>query len=98
MEESSAIDRSAMLVRAERALWAGVDEEIILMNVDNGRFYALDDIGQCVWDFIETPRAFGDVCGRVLAEYEVDLETCETAISQLIAKLRDARLVEQVAG
>jgi hypothetical protein len=98
MEELVTINGSTMLVRAERVLSAGVDDEFVLMNVDDGRFYALDDIGLRVWDLIETPRAFGDVCGQVLAEYDVEAETCETALRALIEKLRNARLVEQVAS
>ena len=87
-----------MIKRAERALAAGVDDELILLNSDSGRFFSLDDIGHCVWEFLDQPRSFDQVCDHVQGAYEVDRITCQNALAKLLGQMRDADLVEPLAS
>ncbi|MGH6922654.1 MAG: PqqD family peptide modification chaperone [Propylenella sp.] len=95
---TSAIGQLTMLKRAEDALSADIDQEVVIMNQRDGKFYALDDIGRRVWEFIAEPRQVSEICDFLLAEYEVDRATCETSLLKLIEKLSNAKLVEKVAA
>lgn len=92
------VSRSIMLKQADGVLSADVDEDVIIMNMESGKFYGLDDIGRSVWEFIAQPRPVHEVCEHLLAEYEVDRETCEASLLKLVESLVDARLVEKVAA
>ena len=64
-----------------------VDCETVLMNVGNGKYFQLDDIGTRFWALIETPTAIGAVCDQLLQEFDVDRDTCEADVLRLVDRL-----------
>jgi hypothetical protein len=73
-----------------------VDGKAVLMSVDNGKYYNLDDIGTRIWALIETPTPIGVVCDQLVQAFEVERATCETDVLALLDKLLENNLVRVV--
>jgi Coenzyme PQQ synthesis protein D (PqqD) len=85
------------LVRSRDLLTAVVDEDTVMFAPDQGVYFGLDPVGTRVWELLEEPRSIDDLCRILGDEYEIDAETCRTDVGALIAELRGAKLVHEVA-
>ncbi len=62
--------RDQTLIRRNSSLLiAAVHDEIVMMNIESGRYYGLDDIGTDIWRRLETPLAFTDLIDGLAADY-----------------------------
>src|SRR5262245_24505182 len=81
------------LVRNADIVTAPLDDEMIMLNVETGSYYALDPVGRRIWDLLERPTTFADLCTTLKAEYDVDDETCEREVSSVVREMVDEQLV-----
>lgn len=64
-----------------------IDGEAILINLDTGAYYSMDNVGSRIWSLIESQRSVDDIVGSVAAEYEVSRETVHADVQRVIAEL-----------
>jgi len=52
--------------------------EAVMLNMDRGFYYGVEDVAKFIWDALAQPVAVAEICDRVMA-YFVDVErtTCE---------------------
>ncbi|MDQ3935598.1 MAG: PqqD family protein [Actinomycetota bacterium] len=67
MTESAAIAAETLVARSPSVVAAEVDGRLTLMNIDDGRYFGLNDVASDVWDRIESPRPFGDLVDDLAA-------------------------------
>ena len=65
-----------------------------MLDVEQGCYFGLDDIGSDVWARLETPIQVAELCAKLAVVYAVDEKTCLTDAIALLEQLRDARLIE----
>ncbi len=82
-----------ILRRNSRFLEATVDGELIGLEVERGVCYGFNGTATRVWALIEQPARFSAIRDRLLAEYQVDPETCERELAALIDELEADGLV-----
>jgi hypothetical protein len=83
----------SIIARAEDQFSTVVDGEIVLMNVSNGKYFQLNNIGSRVWSLIETPTAAGALCDQLVQEFDVARLTCEADVLALLGRLLANNLV-----
>lgn len=70
-----------------------VNGESVILNVDSGTYFGLDGVGARIWSLLESPVTYGELVRVVLNEYEVDRETAESDIADLVTELEQKGLV-----
>jgi hypothetical protein len=70
-----------------------VDDELVMMSIQLGQYFALNQAGARVWELLETPKTVADLCVVMEAEFEVDREVCRREVAALIEELKTKRLV-----
>jgi hypothetical protein len=69
--------------------------ELVLLQLDTGHYYGLDEIGARSWEFLVTQGlSVGDAAVKIAAEYEAEVAQVQGDLLALIASLEKARLVE----
>lgn len=68
--------------------------EIVMLNLKNGTYYGLDQVGARVWGLIEQPRRVAAIRDAILEEYDVEPERCERDLLALLGELEQAGLIE----
>jgi hypothetical protein len=78
-----------------KVLFQELNGECVLLNLDNDRYYGLDDVGTKMWQLLVEHGDVAVVVDRLLAEYggEVDEQTLRNDLGELIAKLAAAGLL-----
>ena len=72
--------------------------EVVLLNLQSGVYYGLDQVGSRVWQLLMQSRGVDDVCAALLDEYDVSAETLRADVERLVGELSDKGLVIVEAG
>lgn len=68
--------------------------EVVILHLDTKRYYRLNATGAEVWKGIEAGEDRDGLVTRLVQEFTVEREMAATEVDRLLARLRDARLVE----
>lgn len=71
--------------------------ETVILNHAAGRYYGLDEVGTLVWHRLQqAPATFDELKETILANFDVDEQTCVKDLHELLADLTHENLVETV--
>jgi len=70
-----------------------VDGELVMMDVERGAYYGLDPIAARIWAGIAEPVRLGDLCALLVAEYDIDKDTCEAEVLAFMTDLHSSGLI-----
>ena len=68
-------------------LSATVGEELVMMSPERGDYLGLTAVGRRIWELIEKPRDFAEICAQLVSEFEVAPETCRAEVETFLAEL-----------
>ncbi len=81
------------LFRSPNATHQTVGEEAILVNLNTGSYYSLNDTGTLFWELIDGRRTLADCAVEVAKAYDVGAEVVEADLLELAAEFFDEGLV-----
>lgn len=70
-------------------------EEVIL-NLANGTYYGLNEVGSQIWTLVQTPQSVNEICTELQETYDVDPDVLDQDVRALLAELHEAELIEVV--
>ena len=82
-----------MIARDGSLLTAEVDGEIVMVNVEHGQYYGLDDIGSDIWERIEPACSFAALTDSLSVDYEADRETIAADVRALLERMAAQEVV-----
>jgi hypothetical protein len=88
------ISQDSLVVVSQDQVSSDLAGESVILNLKNGTYYGLNELGSVIWEFIQEPKTVADICDSILQAYEVDSKTCESSVQALLSDLVDAQLVE----
>jgi hypothetical protein len=71
-----------------------LDGETVLLDLASESYFGLDEIGTRVWQLLNDGQGQSAMVDTLLDEYEVERETLERDISELLDRLSGAGLIE----
>ena len=87
------IQLDSLVARGESLMSSDLDGETVMMSIESGKYYGLDDIGSRIWALVEQPLSVGNLCDTLMTEFEVDRETCQQHVLEFLEELRDESIV-----
>jgi len=69
------------------------EKELVMMNMDKGKYYGMEDTGKVIWDFLEQSRTVGEVCAEVCKQFEIEPEVAEKDTIDFLNHLVEEGLV-----
>lgn len=69
------------------------ESEMVMMNIDKGFYYGLEDVGKLIWDALGEPRSIDALCDLVLARYAEERATIEEHVLTFAQDLLEEELV-----
>ena len=88
------ISQDSIVVVSQDQVSSDLAGESVILNLKNGTYYGLNELGSVIWEFIQEPKTVADICENILQDYEVDAQTCSSSVQALLVDLVDAQLVE----
>lgn len=87
------INDSTIIKRQPNLVFSKIDEEIVMMSINNGEYYGLDNIGSRIWEIIEKPVSFKELIETLKDEYEVTENQCISDVIEFINALNNKGLI-----
>ena len=82
----------------EHVLSRKLDDEMVLLNLDSGEYFGLNDTGTRVWELLADGRSREEVADRLTDEFEVTIEVASDHVSALCRELIEAGLLAEEDG
>ena len=81
------------IVRNDCLLTTDLDGETAMMDKDQGKYYALDQVGSRIWPLIEKPTKVVEILNCLLRHYSVDRLQCEHDLLAFLNDLETEKLI-----
>jgi len=82
-----AIVDTTVISRSPSVLTAEVEGEVVMLSIEQGRYFGLDDIGSDIWNRIEPPCSFGALIDRLAVDYDADRATIANDVQALLGRM-----------
>ena len=90
-----AISLSSIVVRNETNFIANpIGDEIIILNIETGNYLGLNSVGSAIWDYLITPHSVAEIIDILMAEFDIDKETCLNQTLQYLEQIYTLGLLQ----
>jgi hypothetical protein len=87
------ITDTSTIMRAQQLLATDLDEETILMSIEHGAYYGMEQTARRIWEIIATPHTVSELCRLLGEEYTVAPEVCRRDVLAFLAELHTEGLI-----
>ena len=87
------MDEDDTLARRARAVTAEADDELVMLDPEQGTYFGLNAMGRRIWELLDTPRTPGSLRDTLVPEFNVTPEVCLSDVLSFVSQLVDAELV-----
>jgi len=87
------ITTETVISQTEEIVDSNIDGETVMMSIENGKYYGLDDIGSRIWELIEKPVKVSDLIDALLEQFDVDRKTCERDVLKFLNELNEDKIL-----
>ena len=92
-EPDVTVTLTSLVSRNEAIVFTDLNDTIVMMDVDEGSYYELDQTGARIWTLLETGRLAADLCDALSAEFDVDPDTCRRDTLEFLQTIATMRIV-----
>jgi Coenzyme PQQ synthesis protein D (PqqD) len=82
-----------VITRNKGFLTGLVHDETVMMDLESGRTYGLDDIGTVIWQRLEAPCKFGELVDGLAAEFDAERAVIAADVSKLLTILAEHKVI-----
>ncbi|MDI1266249.1 MAG: PqqD family protein [bacterium] len=91
------LEISTIVKKSIRQVSCEFNDEVVLLQLDRGRYFGLQTVGAAIWNGLAEPRPIADICDDVLAQFDVAPTVCKDHVIKFLTRLQSVGLIE-VAG
>jgi len=79
--------------RQEQIIVQKGSKDVLLLNMDDGNYYALNEVGNRIWELCDGTRGVAELVGMLAKEYDAPAELIETDVMEVLEDLRGKNLI-----
>lgn len=87
------VDNDSSFTKTESFVETEVDGEVVLMDIDNGKFFSLEQTGRRIWHLLDEHDSVNKLTHILTSEYDVDAEQCREQVAQLLGDFQQRNMV-----
>jgi len=88
------INPQTTISRKEDVVVAELDGKTVMMSLNNGEYYGLDEVASAIWNGVERPVTVSELVSRLAKEHKVSLEQCQADVLEFLENLYNKQLIE----
>lgn len=85
---------NSQVVVAKDVVSCDLQGETAILNMKDGVYYGLDEVGTSIWKLIQEPRRVSEILRIILEEYDVERDVLMEDLMELLHQLMDNELVK----
>jgi hypothetical protein len=92
------ITTASVVVAAKDQISCDLAGEAVVLNLETGIYFGLDEVGASVWRLLERPVSVREICDALMKQYDVERARVETDVVELLTEMMKEGLVAVVPG
>ncbi len=80
-------DSSTRYSRNSRTISGRLHDELVMMDIEQGKYFSLNPVATRIWDLLERPMTFDKLCMVLIDEYDVEPEQCHREVEEHLAEM-----------
>ena len=93
-EVPRALSTTSVVVAAKDQVSSDLAGEAVILSLQTGMYYGLDQVAAHIWELLRTPTAVADIRDAIVQQYDVEVEQCERDILSFLHQLAEQGLIE----
>ncbi len=89
------INQQSVFGRRDRVMMQQVEGDSVLLDIDNGEYFSLNEVGSRVWELCDGARSLASIAQTICEEYDVEPSVALSDASELLEGLAGAGLVAE---
>jgi len=85
---------TSLISKTDNHLASEVDGEIVLMGIEDGKFFSLSGTGKAIWEALESYNKVSDIITHLTNRYDVAEDVCRTETLTLLADLQARKIID----
>ncbi|MEK3795957.1 lasso peptide biosynthesis PqqD family chaperone [Paenibacillus sp. FSL R7-0204] len=98
MNITEVLSLDSVLVQREGNIASDMDGEKVMLNVKNGKYYNLGEVGGVIWEALASPVSLRQIAGKMQDIFEVPAELAQQDVIDFVQNLLNEDLVSIVSG
>ena len=87
-------DHRTKYVRNSKTISGRLHDELVMMDLDQGKYFSLNPVATRIWDMLEKPMSSDELCLILIDEYEVDNAQCSREVEEHLGEMVKLGLVQ----
>ena len=87
------ITPDTVISRSESLLSNNLGDDVVMMDIEQGAYYGLEEVAARIWELTEKPVSFASICETLTAEYDVPKQKCEQEVTAFIDDLTNHKII-----
>ena len=87
------MSQSVFKVNSPKVIFEAFDDEVVLINLDNGNYYSMGESGLYIWRLIEQGAAISEILCWTAERFSESSSTIERAVNQFVQELLNEELI-----
>lgn len=88
------LSADSIVMATPRQVGATLDEGAILLHLESGLYFGMENVAARIWKLLENPIRVGEIERVLSEEYEVEPGKCREEVDRLLRELVERDLVE----
>jgi len=84
---------NSAITRNKETLSSAIDNELVLLNIINNKYYGMDSVGSRIWELLAEPIIISDMITTLTGEYDIPAAECEKDVFSFLNELHSENLI-----
>ncbi|WP_232282922.1 lasso peptide biosynthesis PqqD family chaperone [Pedobacter sp. BAL39] len=84
---------STLIERNPEIMATAIDGEFVMMSIETGKYYGLNNIGSRIWELIEKKSDVTSICHQLTEEYNVIEDECNQQVIELLEQMKAQNII-----
>ncbi len=83
------------IINSENTVWRYIDDEVIILNLEGGHYFILNNTGAMIWSLLENNKGLEEIIQTICEEYQKPQEMIRQDVSEIIDHLIKENLIQK---
>jgi hypothetical protein len=93
-EKKPVFTPNMILVRNQTIFGTQVDDDLVMMDEDQGKYFGLNPVARAIWEYLEKPKSYETLLEYLTENYEIDTEKCNNDIQPFLSEMIANNLIK----
>lgn len=82
------------LKRKQALTGAEIENDLVLMDIEQNKFFGMNEVGRTIWKLLETPITENQLVEKLLTHYDIEPDACRQDVTQFLDHLQKSGLLD----